>query len=140
MRTHDYLATAIFLTIIIIIPSFKTQDCDKLEDGLYDVVVTTKGYENFELILDGNQFKIIHKDGHLNSGTLDWINCDLILRKPKVNLDTLSEFDKKIYLLGDLVYEINRKNKNKIKFRLTQTGNPHITINEGRLIKKNPKK
>ena len=114
-------------------------DCNKLNDGKYKVAVSTNGYQDFELLIDKKRFTQSFKDGQQSSGTVEWLDCDLVLRyeRPKVNLDSLDKFERAIYLMGDICYEMEKTKGRKTKFRLTRTGNRHITINEGRFIKLN---
>jgi hypothetical protein len=129
------MKTSIFFLTVLILPSFHPVDnCKRIPNGRYKVDITTEGYEDFELIIDGEKFLKLTTDRKPASGTIEWLDCDFILNLEE-RADSLGMIRKTYNLLGDPVYEIDKTTGKRIQFRLTRKANRHITINEGKLIK-----
>ncbi|CAN5211744.1 hypothetical protein BH09BAC3_BH09BAC3_25750 [soil metagenome] len=119
------------------------QDCEKLADGQYLFKHKTKGHKkaDFTLSISGDQFIII-KDGQEGlKGEIKWWpdNCMFKIYsddKAPDNLDSLNSVQKTLIRTsmsyGGSCYELVGRRK----FRLTYCGNVHITMSEGRVIKK----
>ncbi len=115
--------------------SLRGQDCKKLDNGEYKVKPMTKGYKDYHLIINNNDFIIIRKNGEKTNGKIRWTsNCIFILDYVgEVKVDTTS-FGYKIHRgWGEQCYELNEANNQN--FRITWTGNLEVQMLEGRFKK-----
>jgi len=119
------------------------QDCETLTDGQYLFKHKTKGHKkaDFILAISGDRFTVI-KDGQEGlQGEIQWWpdNCKFKIYsddKAPNNFDSLNSVQKTLIRTslsyGGGCYELVDRHK----FRLTYCGNVHITMSEGRVIKK----
>ena len=118
------------------------QDCKKLADGQYHFKHKTKVDRpaDFTLTIKGNRYTFI-KDGQKELvGEIQWwSDCTFKLNADNqvpVNTDSLNSFQKRLVMTeiswGGRCYELTGKHR----FRLTYCGNLHITMSEGRVIKR----
>lgn len=116
------------------------QICTKLQDGKYNFKHTTHGHKksDFVLRITGDSYAIL-KDGQTESkGKIEWWtdNCMFKLSAEHgQEIDTTGTskiYQKTFQSYGGTCYELIEKNK----FRLTYCGNLHITLSEGRIVKK----
>lgn len=143
--TGRLLLNIIITTTILTIGTLTAfgQDCEKLGDGQYLFKHKTKGHKNsnFRLVITGDRY-VIKRDGQEElKGEIKWSsdNCMFDLHEDNevpVNIDSLNSVAKQLMKTslsyGGTCYEI----ADKKKFRLTYCGNLHITMSEGRIIKR----
>jgi hypothetical protein len=136
-----FIITTILLTVQTI--SMFGQECEKLSEGHYLFKHKTKGHKkvDFTLVISGDRFTVI-KDGKEGfQGEIKWWqdNCKFKIysddNAPE-NFDSLDSVQKTLIRTsvsyGGSCYELIGKHK----FRLTYCGNTHITMSEGRIIKR----
>lgn len=129
------IAIIVIFLIAYILVSAYGQDCKKLENGKYKV--KSKGYDSYILSIDNENFTVLDKNAELKKGKIEWdtdVFCIFVL-----NYEENIEFQEPDTLKFDYIhkgwgkpcYELLGINK----FRMTWTGNLHITLYEGKIIK-----
>ena len=143
---NGQLLLKLFITTTILTIQTLTafgQDCEKLGDGQYLFKHKTKGHKksDFKLLITGDSYTL-KKDGQEElKGEIQWSSdkCMFELHADNevpVNIDSLDSVAnllvKTSLSYGGGCYEITDKKE----FRLTYCGNLHITMSEGRIIKR----
>jgi hypothetical protein len=134
------------------------QECKSLDDGKYYFKHSTKGYRktDFMLTITGDNYFITRDGEKYQKDRIKWwqdkckfkLNSDDVLALEKndssnlvqktgslnvlVNTDPGDVLRKTFLSYGGTCYELNGRRR----FRLTYCGNIHITLAEGRIIKK----
>ncbi len=78
------------------------------------------------------------ENGDSVKGKFEWIyNCSLRFDSGiKVNLDSMTEFEKLVQKsFGNSIVKLEDIHGDTINFRTTYSGNLHITLNQGKLIR-----
>ena len=130
------------MTIMLTIQAMTStgQECKRLDDGQYLFKHTTKGQKkaNFLLMIKGDTY-FVTKDGqNFPEGKIEWWpdNCmfKLTSSQPPVkkNTDSLSVLEKTFQSYDGYCYEVYDSRK----FTMTYCGNVHITLGEGRIVRK----
>jgi hypothetical protein len=115
------------------------QECKKLDDAQYFVKHKTKGQKksSFRLTIANDMYFITRDGKEYPKGKIQWspYGCMFKLDSDQPQMtkaDSMSVIGKMFISNGGYCYELNARRK----FRLTYCGNLHITISEGRIIKK----
>lgn len=115
-----------------------TSDCDKLTNGKYLVHFTEGGGQDYKLSIRDSTF-VKYSDGHDTTyGKISWIYKCIFRMKysSKNDLDSMTGPLKAINdSWGPPCIELRNIKKDTIEFRTTYSGNLHITVNEGYLLK-----
>ena len=123
-----------FLTTILLSTALRGQECEKLENGKYKI--KPKGFADYELQIDNDDFITTAKDGKQNKGKIIWTStCVFVLNyeKQKEQTDSLDFFQKIHKGWGQQCFDLAGAKSNK--FRQTWTGNLHVTSSEGRIAR-----
>jgi hypothetical protein len=117
-----------------------------LDDGIYEVKFnadydgTPSIYENYDLTIDGSDYTKHLASGQIEKGKIEKIYNDKFVLSDNNNkvipLDSLNEFQKGIRNWGLLCFEITEYHGDTIRFRTTFSGQLHVNINKGLIIKK----
>lgn len=127
--------------LLVLLTLCSWDNCGGLDDGQYRVVynLTTEGAYNLK-IKRGKYVQYI-VSGDSIQGTIKRISPCLIVLEPLISdtkilrPDSLTDIGKKMRSFGDPCMELIRKNADTIYFRMTYSGNLHLTCNEGKLIR-----
>jgi hypothetical protein len=116
-------------------------DCAILPNGHYRIIYTFNSAEkDSRMEIENNQFHQYWDDGKSAKGAIRGVgSCTLEFEYFNRNftIDT-SDLGKRIYRsFGDTCMELKSQREDTILFRSTYTGNLHITINKGMIIKIN---
>jgi hypothetical protein len=127
-------ATVLIFTFLTFLNN--NSNCDKLKDGVYQAIHTSKNAVDYTLTIAGDGF--IQQNGKMNvKGKVNWIdNCSLkLIPEVKIKQDT-SELAGKFYKsFGEPFIQIKATKGDTTYFRTTWTGNLHISLNEGYFLK-----
>ena len=126
---------SLFVTLLL---HATKRDCKLLPTGNY---IMTYAYNSKEsqsrLKIDNDNFEQISNFGDTTKGKLKWLyNCIVMLDYPqKENSDTTGLQYKLTKSFGRPCLELSALSKDTINFRTTYSGNLHITINQGLIVK-----
>ena len=96
----------------------------------------TKGNQS-RLKIDSDNFEQVSSIGDTTKGKLKWLyNCIVMLDSAqKQNSDTTGLHYKLTKSFGRPCLELSALTKDSIKFRTTYSGNLHITIDQGLIVR-----
>lgn len=131
--------TTVLYFLTFALTSFKTGD-DKgvFGDGRYRVDSTWRESGDYEIEIIGDKY-VKHRPNAKKEGTISRVGPELYHfdDKPDSTIeikDVLLREIKRAY--GEERLEVKKAGRNKIVFRTTYQGNPHLTMDEGVFIKK----
>jgi hypothetical protein len=116
-------------------------NCEQLDDGRYHVQydLTNDGAYNLKIKKDEYVKYLISGDSI--NGTIKNISPCLIVMNPNITdvkilkPDTLTDLGKRMKSFGEPCIELGKRTGDTIYFRMTYSGNLHLTSNEGKFIK-----
>lgn len=115
---------------------------NKLPNGKYHVKFgkVFQTYNDYDITIQDSLYTIYHSNGDSSSGRIYWFdNLGFQLKTFQPKLDSLTSLEKLLRKsCGAQFFELNELmqiEKNIYNFRTTCTGNLHITLNAGQLIR-----
>jgi hypothetical protein len=112
-------------------------DCKLLPNGNYKLKYTFNSESDSQIKIINNTFVQYWNTGDSSKGRINWIyNCMLKLQYFSSPQSDTSGLGKLIFhSFGSPCIELKERKGDTINFRTTYSGNVHVTINEGKLIK-----
>lgn len=113
-----------------------------LDDGQYKVRFENSSgiYEDYELTIDGTEYSKQFKNGQRERGKIEKLYTDKFRLtasdEKEIPLDSLSDLRKSLQHWGPPCFELTGSNGDTLKFRTTFSGQLHISLNTGVLIKR----
>ncbi len=117
--------------------SLRGQECKKLKNGIYKINFKTKGYEDYKLRVDNDEFIKTTTNGKQIKGKITRnSDCILVLNSDdqKTKSDTLTFLEQIHRGWGEPCFKLTTNGTGN--FRMTWTGNLHVTSSEGRIIRR----
>lgn len=146
MRFHGRQINFLIAVTLLLTGCKPKEENGIIDDGIYEVKFhpTFDGdpnlYEDYKLTIVGVDYTKQFKGGHTENGKIEKLYADKFrltdLNENEIPLDSLSDFQKGIRHWGPPCFELAGTNGDTLRFRTTFSGQLHININTGIIIKK----
>jgi hypothetical protein len=126
------------LLLVLVFTSFSNKECKLMPDGKYIIKHTGNSpYPESRLKVKKGRFEQSFNNGSSETGKLIWVYESLFKLEPdsppKEDTTELGKLLSKSF--GDLVFGLQEKKGDTLFFRMTYSGNLHITKTLGYLLK-----
>jgi hypothetical protein len=125
--------------IFLLVVTVTARDCKMLPDGHYSLNFASKQEERFHVKVNGDTYAQYSENGDsINARIQSISNCTFKLNYSGQRMaGTINNLKQQLHKsFGEQCIEIQKVDGDSIKFRITYTGNLHVTVDEGYYVKR----